>query len=692
MSKITLNINSDIDQLHSIAANLKTGFKKIGINTIGDLLWYFPWRYDDLSKVKNINELEEDQLATIKVKIKNIRSYRSWKQKMMITEILASDESDNIQAVWFRQKFIAQILKAGDEIYLSGKAQKKNLSWQMINPTYEKFKLDPIHSARLVPIYHLTSRISQKQLRFLINKALKEVLSDDEPLPAELLKKEAYLGLKESLQEIHFPNEEPRLKQAVKRLKFQELFYLQCKYQLAKQEYQAQATYQIPLENELVNQAIKDLPWQLTVDQQTALYDVLADLEKTKPMNRLIEGDVGSGKTVVAMLAGLNAIAQGLQVALMAPTEILARQHFINSLTIIPKQFHKQIALLTKNNYITGEQKNLTKNKLTTHIKNNDIKFIIGTHALIQDKINFAKLGLVIIDEQHRFGVGQRKALKEKNQDNKAPHLLSMTATPIPRTLSLTLYGDLDISLIKEKPAGRQPVKTFLVPDSKRQDAYKFIREKIQAKQQVFVICPLIDESDKLGVKSVTQEYAKLNKDIFPDLEIRMLHGKLKTEDKQKIMEDFKQNKFPILVATSVIEVGVDIPQATVMLIEGAERFGLSQLHQFRGRIGRNDLASFCMLFVSDKSQLQKERLQALTKTNDGFELADLDLQLRGAGEIFGTRQTGLIKLKIAKLSDTVLIKKAQNWAQKMLGNNKYLKSKTLQKIIQDLSTETHLE
>lgn len=692
MAKTVLNINNNIAELHSIAANLKAGFKKINVNTIGDLLWYFPWRYDDLSKVKEIIELEENEIATIKVTIEKLKNYRSWKRKMMITEITASDDTDQIQAIWFGQKFVGQILKVGDEVYLSGKPQKKNSKWQMASPTYEKFKIDPIHSARLVPMYHLTSRISQKQLRFLISKALKDVLSDEEALPEDLIKKEKYPRLKEALQEIHFPTTDKKLDQAVKRLKFQELFYLQCKYQLAKQEYQSQPTYQIPLENTLVNQAIKALPWQLTVDQQTALYDVLADLEKDMPMNRLIEGDVGSGKTVVAMLAGLNAMAQDIQVALMAPTEILAQQHFANSLKTLPKEFHSQIALLTRTNYLTGDEQSLTKAKLATKIKNNEIKFVIGTHALIQDKIDFAKLGLVIIDEQHRFGVGQRKALKEKNQDKKAPHLLSMTATPIPRTLSLTLYGDLDISLIKEKPAGRQPVKTFLVPDSKRQDAYKFIKEKIAAKQQVFVICPLIDESDKLGVKSVTQEYEKLNQDIFPDLEIRMLHGKLKTDAKQQIMEDFKDNKFPILVATSVIEVGVDIPKATVMVIESAERFGLSQLHQFRGRIGRNDLESFCMLFTTDKSQLNKKRLQALTKTSDGFKLSELDLKLRGSGEIFGTKQTGLVKLKIAKLSDTALIKKAQNWAKKMLGSKKYLKSKSLKNIMQELSDDAHLE
>jgi ATP-dependent DNA helicase RecG len=688
----TDNSHTDIKELHSIAAKLGPSFKKMSIANITDLLWYFPFRYDDLSQVKDVTGLIEDEISTVRVKIQSIKAYRSWKRKMMITEILVSDTTDTMQAVWFRQKFVSKILKAGDEIFLSGKAQKKNLSWQFINPTYEKVKDNPIHSARLVPIYHLKGRITQKQLRFLMDRALKTAVHIDDPLPADLLNKEKYPWLHEALQEIHFPTDAKKLKRATQRLKFQELFYLQCKYQLAKLDYQAQASYQIELNDQTVNQTLRSLPFILTKDQQTALYDILADLSQKKPMNRLLEGDVGSGKTIVALLAGLNTVAADLQVAMMAPTEILAGQHFVNSIKLIPKKYLAQTAMLTRTRFELGDHSPTTRAQLNKKIKNGDIKFVIGTHALIQEKIAFKNLGLVVIDEQHRFGVKQRQSIKEKNTGGRVPHLLSMTATPIPRTLSLTLYGDLDISLIKEKPAGRQPIKTFLIPEKKRQDAYKFVLDKIKKNQQVFVVCPLIDESDTLGVKSVTQEYDKLNKDIFPDLEIRLLHGKLKTEDKEKIMADFKNNKFPILVATSVIEVGVDIPQATVMFIESAERFGLSQLHQFRGRIGRNNLESFCLLFTTDDSQLSRERLQALTKSNDGFELSELDLKLRGSGEIFGTKQTGLIKLKIAQLSDTVLIKKAQTWAKKILGNRKYLSQTQLQELLEELKTDMRLE
>lgn len=692
MSKAILNLDFDISKLHAIAANLASDLKKMGIHTIGDLLWYFPYRYADLSEIKQIKDIDPEEVNSVFVKIIKIKTYRAWRAKMMITEILAEDASGQVEAIWFRQKFISQILKVGDEVYLSGKVKAKKSLWQFVSPNYEKTKIDPIHSGRLVPIYHLSGKITQKQLRFLINKAIKELPSLDDPLPVEILNKEKYPWLGESLQTIHFPTDQKALNKATQRLKFQELFYLQIKYQLAKKNYQSQATYQIPLDNKLTNQIIKDLPWQLTLDQQKTLYDILADLNKAVPMNRLVEGDVGSGKTIVAILAALSVIASGLQVALMAPTEILAKQHFVSIKKLLPKKYLPHLALLTSSSQKLGDDKEISKKTLSQKIAQASIKFVVGTHSLIQEKINFNQLALVIIDEQHRFGVRQRKALKDKNKDNKAPHLLSMTATPIPRTLALTLYGDLDISLIQEKPAGRQDIKTFLVPDSKRSDAYKFILEKIQKKEQVFVICPLIDESDQLGLKSVTAEYQKLSQEIFPDLDIRMLHGKLKSEAKEKIMDDFKNNKFPILVATSVIEVGVDIPGATIMIIESAERFGLSQLHQFRGRIGRNNLESFCMLFTSDHSQLNTKRLQALCQSNDGFKLADLDLEMRGSGEIFGNKQTGLIKLKIAKLSDVSLIKKAQLWAQEILTDQKYIKRQDLQKTINTLKTETHLE
>ncbi|MBT7553246.1 ATP-dependent DNA helicase RecG [bacterium] len=687
-----LSAKTDIKKLHRIAVANAKYLTKIGIHTIGDLLWHFPFRYDDLSEIKPIAELNEGELSTIEVTIEKLKSGRSWKRKLMITEITATDGRDKIKAIWFGQKFVGKILKERDHIYISGKPTMKANIFQFNSPTYEKVKEHTLHSARVVPIYRLSGRMTQKQLRFLMDLALKAVPYTDDPLPVDLLNKEKYPWLHEALQAIHFPEDDDGLESASERLKFQELFYLQCKYQLAKKNYLALPSWSLIKQEKEITSIISDLPFELTSDQKNTLEEILDDMAKKQPMNRLVEGDVGSGKTIVAVLATLNAINQKtkLQAALMAPTEILARQHFESIHKILPAKYQKNIALFTKDQQYINNKK-IDKKDLLEKIANSEIQFIIGTHSLIQDKVNFAKLALVIIDEQHRFGVKQRQALKQKTK-KKVPHLLSLTATPIPRTLALTLYGDLDISIIKENPAGRKDIKTMLVPERKRADAYKFIQEKIDAKQQVFIICPLIDDSDKMDYKSVTAEYEKINETIFPDLEIGLLHGKLKTDEKKKLMEDFKNNKFPILVSTSVIEVGVDIPAATVMIIESAERFGLSQLHQFRGRIGRNDLDSFCLLFTTEASHMTKERLKALTTTTDGFKLAELDLKLRGSGEVFGTRQTGLEKLKIATLTDSQLIKKAQKWAQQVVNKEKYLSNKQLQKLLSELKTEMHLE
>lgn len=687
-----LTSDTSITKIHKIAADLETDLAKLGIITISDLIWYFPYRYDDLSEIKNISELVSDEIITIQVKVAKVKNYRSWKRKLMITEVEVEDETGKLMAVWFNQKFIGQILKTGDEIYLSGKVTEKNNKLQLINPSYEKIKDQNIHSAGIIPLYHLSGKITQRQLRFLISQALKISPYIDDPLPTDLLNKEKFPWLNEALQAIHFPEDQEKLDEASRRLKFQELFYLQCKYQLAKKDYQEQPSRQIPINSSALHPTVNNLPFKLTGDQQQALADILVDLQKNQPMNRLIEGDVGSGKTVIAFLAALNVISQPdkLQVAFMAPTEILAYQHFLNSQTILPSKYINKIAILTKSYQQVGKDK-VSKNELLAKIKSREVQLIIGTQALIQEKTDFSDLTLTIIDEQHRFGVKQRQALKQKNS-NLVPHLLSLTATPIPRTLALTLYGDLDISIIKEKPAGRKTIKTILVPEIKRNAAYKFIKDKINKREQAFVICPLIDTSDSLGYKSVKAEYERLNNEIFPDLEIGLLHGKLASEEKEKLMSDFKANKFPVLVATSVIEVGVDIPNATIMIIESAERFGLSQLHQFRGRIGRNQLDSFCLLFTTDNDPFSKKRLTALAKTDDGFKLAEIDLELRGSGEIFGTKQTGLIKLKIAKLSDNELIKKAQNWAQQIIGDKKYLKQKQLQQLLQELKTEMHLE
>jgi ATP-dependent DNA helicase RecG len=684
--------HTPLSELHAITNSLQADFNKLTIKTVGDLLWYFPCRYDDLSEVKKISELQDGELATIRVTITKINTFRSWKKKIIITEISVTDGEDKLTATWFNQKFISQILKIGDEIFLNGKGQIKANKFLMSSPSYEKVKDRPLHSARLVPNYHLSGKITQKQLRFVIDKALKIAPSVEDPFPVEILNKEKYPWLFESLQQIHFPSDETNLEKAIQRLKFQELFYLQLKYQLAKKDYQNNPTFQIVAKQTLLDQLIKDLPFDLTTDQKDSLAEVLRDIADKKPMNRLLEGDVGSGKTIVAMLAALATIQNDQQVAFMAPTEILARQHYLNAIKLWPKILKNNVALLSNSQQLIGLENKSSKSEIVKLLADNKIKLVFGTHSLIQDSISFQNLALVIIDEQHRFGVKQRQNLKNKNTNDFVPHLLSMTATPIPRTLSLTLYGDLDISLIKSKPLGRQKVKTFLVPEKKRSDAYNFIREKIKDGQQAFVICPLIDESAQLDAKSVLKEYEKLKKEIFPDLRISIVHGQMSSEEKNSTMSDFRDKKSDILVATSVIEVGVDIPGATLMLIESAERFGLSQLHQFRGRVGRNDLESFCLLFTTDSTKSSNKRLQILASENDGFKLAELDLKLRGSGSIFGTKQTGLMPLKIATLTDTVLLKKAQKWAKEIISNKKYRSQTQVIKLLEDLKTEMHLE
>jgi ATP-dependent DNA helicase RecG len=413
------------------------------------------------------------------------------------------------------------------------------------------------------------------------------------------------------------------------------------------------------------------LPFTLTSDQKKVSWQILLDLEKSLPANRLIEGDVGSGKTIVAAIALYNTVLNSFQAVLMAPTEILARQHFATlSELLLPKGV--KIALLTSSEkkLIVGRKEITDAKEVLNQIKKGEVDLIIGTHALIQDEVSYGNLGLVIIDEQHRFGVEQRKMLKEKNNNGLTPHFISMTATPIPRSLALILYGELDLSLIKEMPKGRKKIITKIVQENNRFKAYEFIRQEIKCGRQVFVICPLIDPSDKLGVKSVKEEFKRLDKDIFPDLAIGLLHGKLKAKEKENIMADFKNNKIKILVSTSVIEVGIDMPNATIMMIEGAERFGLAQLHQFRGRVGRGEEQSYCFLFAENFSPKTKERLESLVKSNDGFALAEYDLSFRGPGEVFGTRQSGLPEFKIADLTDLDLINLTKIQAREFLEHN----------------------
>jgi ATP-dependent DNA helicase RecG len=520
-------------------------------------------------------------------------------------------------------------------------------------------------------------------------------------LPSEVKKQFQLIDLAQAIEQIHFPNNLSLAQKARQRLAFDELFLIQLSTLQQKQKLAQEQAPNIPFNQKLIKSFVKSLPFKLTNDQRLAAWEIFQDLAKNRPMNRLLNGDVGSGKTIVAIMAALETAQAGYQVALMAPTEVLAKQHF-QTLKDFLKKSKLKIGLLTSSEVQTfvrsptpKTHKKITRPQLKKQVAQGKIDILVGTHALIQEKLSFHNLALAIIDEQHRFGVAQRAALQRKIYQiedglSTIPHLLSMTATPIPRTLALTIYGDLDISLIKELPKGRQKIITKIIAPAGRQKAYHFIKKQIKQKKQVFVICPLINESEKLEVKSVTQEYEKLSQEIFPQFKIAMLHGKLKSKEKEEIMKNFKQGKIDILVSTSVIEVGIDIPNATVMMIEGADRFGLAQLHQFRGRIGRGTDQSYCFLFTDSTAKKTHQRLKAILAAKDGFELAEKDLKIRGPGDFTGIRQWGLPDLAMASLEDLDLIKKARQAAQMVLKNN--LLNPTLEKKLKEFQKIIHLE
>jgi ATP-dependent DNA helicase RecG len=688
-----VTLGSKIKELYRVGETTARTLNKLELYSAQDLLFYFPFRYDDFTKSLPISELKTNINANIIGTIELIQNKRSARRKMYLTEALISDDSDTIKIIWFNQPFLTRTLKVGDRISLAGRVSESHGQIAMISPQYEKINsADLIHTKGLIPNYHLTADISQKQLRSLIKQAIS--LADNIPdwLPEDIRKRLNLIPLKEAIKKIHFPKNINEAFTAQKRLGFTELFLRQLKSQLIKKQIKSRTAPAIKFQIKETQNFVNSLPFKLTAAQKKSAWEILQDLEKSEPMNRLLEGDVGSGKTLVAVMAILNVVLNEKQAALMVPTEILAQQHF-NSISKVLKDYKFRIELLTHNH----------KPKDAT-----DANIVIGTQALIQDSVKFRDLALVIVDEQHRFGVKQRqklldfKGVNDKNRDdenlenNFTPHFLSMTATPIPRSLALAIYGDLDLSIINELPANRKKIITKLVTESKRPAAYDFIRSEIKSGRQVFVVCPLIDESDKLGVKSVKQEHAKLDKEIFPELKVGLLHGKLKAKEKETIMADFLEGRIQILVSTSVIEVGVDVPNATLMIIEGAERFGLATLHQFRGRVGRSDFQSYCFLFPSNEELTNPktiERLEAMTKYNDGFSLSKIDLKLRGAGDIYGASQSGFPELRIASLFDYETIKKAQEEASALINNDPNLdKYPLLKNKLGEWEDSIHLE
>lgn len=634
--------------------------KALKINTYWDLLNYFPFRYENYSLISPIARIQNGELTTIKGKILKAENVYT-KKGLKIQKATIADQTGKIEVVWYNQPYLLRILRPGLLISLAGEAKgflnKVNLEpkeYEII----DDLKAQTIHTGRFIPIYPEKKGLSSRTIR----EKMKFVLQNDtvfkELLPQEIVRYNNLIEQFSAYQNIHFPQDLHLANQSRARLAFDELFIIQLSAQLVRKEWDKEHVsnpFKIVDFQRQIKEFIDKFPFRLTGAQNRVIEEVFADLRKERPMNRFLEGDVGSGKTVVAAVACYLAYLNGFQSLLMAPTEILANQHFQTLSSLFPTSEVGNIVLkLPKITLVTRTHKPAQK-----EIAKADV--IVGTHALIVGRLTFNRIGLVVIDEQHRFGVEQRAKLKKKGIN---PHLLTMTATPIPRTVALTLYGELDLSVIDEMPKGRLMVKTFLVPKEKRESGYQWIKKQIKKDRiQVFIICPLIEESEietMKSVKAATKEFARLKNEVFPEFKLGLLHGKVKSKDKDKIMQDFKDKKLDVLVATPVVEVGIDVPNAAIMMIEAAERFGMAQLHQLRGRVGRGDRQSYCLLYTESIDEKVSKRLQLFAKTQSGMKVAEYDLKLRGPGEIYGTRQHGYLNLKIASLSDFQLIDKSK--------------------------------
>ncbi len=703
-----MKLGDSIETIPHIGPVFAKRLKKLKIKTLADLLFNFPKNYKDFSKISDIKDIKINQENCVKGKIIDIETKKTWIKKMIVVTALVQDNTGSIEVVWFNQSYIVNNLKKDDEVILAGKAVIKNNHIYLYSPTYEKIKdTETKHAGRIIPIYAETKGLTSKYFRYIINPILKQITNKiPETLPEEIITKHNLLSLKDALYQIHFPDSLELAKRAKQRFSFENIFFISLFSSKKKIENQKETAPQILINKQVIDRFISSLPFQLTKDQEKASFDILKDLEKHYPMNRLLQGDVGSGKTVVAVLASINAVKDKKQVVLMSPTEILTKQHFKTFFNLL-KDFNINIGLLTgkEDKYYSKKLKSdtieISRQKILEKTQKGEIDILIGTQALIapkkktkEKKIVFKNLGLVIVDEQHRFGVRQRAALLEK-ENNKIPHLLSMTATPIPRSLALTLWGDLDLSLITELPKGRKKIITKIVTEKERLKMYQFIKDEIKKGGQAFVVCPRIEanEDENIEIKTVEEEYEKLSKEVFPKLRIEMLHGKMTPKEKEKIMKNFKLKKFDILVSTSVIEVGIDIPSATVMMIEGADRFGLSQLHQFRGRVGRSDIQSYCFLLTSSPSATTRERLKAMIKYDNGFKLSEIDLKLRGPGDFFGVKQWGLPDFAMSSLQDENIVKKIKETAQEILQKDSELESyPTLKKRLEVFEEKIHLE
>jgi ATP-dependent DNA helicase RecG len=691
-----LSLSTELRETPGIPPRFLPKLARLGLTTVRDLLWHFPIRYEDFSNIYTIEDLIPHQDATITAEIVEVKSRRTWRRSLYLLEATLADGTGEIRATWFNQPYLKHVLVPGRVANFSGKVSVSRTSGEryLANPTYELASShthhDTTHTARIVPVYPETKGLTSKGIRFLIAPLLKAITPPADPLPAHTLARHVLPSLVQALRAVHFPDTIEQALAAKRRFAFEDLFFLQLVHLKTRRAVTAQQGIAIDAAPEAMRRRLSTLPFTLTLSQKKVLWEILTDMARPHPMHRLLQGDVGSGKTIVAGLAAIHAAEAGYQVAFMAPTELLARQHF-ETLTRVFHAFEGGIALVTAHAarafYGHALYSKQSRESLRREIARGSISLILGTHALLSQSLTFPTLALVVVDEQHRFGVAQRAALvSEKPHAGKrtraattVPHFLSMSATPIPRTLALSLFGDLDLSLITELPKDRKLVITKAFGPQERDEAYAFVRREVAAGHQVFVICSRIDppgitpeelsweERSTLEVKSVTEEYDRLRKKVFPVLRLGMLHGRLKPAEKERVMRDFTEHRLDMLVATSVVEVGVDVPNATIMLIEGAERFGLAQLHQFRGRVGRSEHQSYCFLMSDTITPGARARLKAVVEARNGFELAEHDLKLRGPGQFLGTAQSGFPDLAMQAIQNPGMVKDAREAAEEVL-------------------------
>ncbi len=649
--------------IQGIGEKMAQKMKKLNLSTIYDLLHYYPRRYNDYSRLTPIRDLQPGAEVTVSGAIQSIQKRKARNSRLQIVESIIGDGSGHLFITWFNQPWLATRLNIGTQIVASGKIDTYLGRVCLNNPEWEPVNADHLHTNRIVPVYPLTAGIQQKWLRERIYQAIQywaERIKDY--LPPSILSAERLCSLNQALESIHFPRSQNDLEKARERLSFDELFFMQLGVIRQKREWQANVSGTYQIDQSLLESEIRNLPFLLTASQRDALGDIQTDLRSGRQMNRLLQGDVGSGKTVIARFAMEIVFRCGKQAAFLAPTAILAQQHFE---TISAMLFNDQVLSKNEIALLIGDTPEKQKEHIRQDLASGLIKLVIGTHALLEGPVNFHDLQIVVIDEQHRFGVAQRAALRSKGKN---PHILIMSATPIPRSLNLTIYGDLDISILSDMPGGRIPVKTYLLHPQQKAVAYEKISDQIEMGHQAFVIFPQIEGAEEeTFTPAVIPGYEELVNKIFPHYKIGLLHGKLKQEEKDTILQQFRDRELNILASTTVIEVGMDIPNATIILIEGANHFGLAQLHQLRGRVGRGNVESYCYLVPDQDTALENDRLRKMTETNDGFELAEFDLKTRGPGDFFGTRQSGYGGLKLANISDIKLITRAREQAQSLL-------------------------